>query len=1174
CEIARRSELKVYCQCPDDAAVQRVRKAADAAGLYGSRVWAERGDPAHMRYSSYFANLTVCESLITDGTLPDVTPELVKRIKPCGGVVYVGRPANAPKPASGRSADAVAWVKSLGLGEPQVVTQQGRWARLERGALPGAGDWTHQYADPGNTTCGNDTIVKAPLRVLWYGDPGPDKMISRHARSTAPLVVNGRFFVQGNNVLMCYDAYNGLKYWERQIPGALRGAVSHLGSNICANQKNFFAAIGGRCLKLDPDTGETVFTYEQPEPREPLMFWGYAATVGDLLFGASGTTEALDASGAPQRYNRDTGRSTRIFALDIETGQPRWVHNAVGEIRNITISIGDGKVFFADNAVTDAEREEALAPRREAMNKLTGPDRDLAQQRLARAEVVKAVCLDAQTGKVIWSRPVDVTDCGGVSRLLITEYSRGVLVFCGAHGNGHMWRQFLGGEYADRRVVALDAGDGHLLWQKAIGYRIRPLIVGDKLIAEPWAFDLKTGEQVMREHPLTGEEVPWQFERPGHHCGCIAANPNTLFFRSYSLGYYDLVRDQGTTHFSGQRSGCWVNFLPAAGLLVMPEASSGCQCLFAIQCTTVLEPWEGGRDWGLFSSPGPHRPVRHAHIDIGGPGDRRDEAGNLWLAYPRPGSRMKVPLDMQLTLDPNCGYFRNDADAVRVAGTDTPWIFGTGVAGITRLMMPLVDAGSEPMNYTVRLHFADTANTEPGRRVFDIKLQGQTVLEGFDPAREAGGASRAVVRQFDNVRVRRALDIEFVPRTAVDDPLTAPLLNAIELEGVVPPEMQVEVGRFDAPMEVYNLGCWYADLLRERLGANIALVARSAMYCDGDSYPAGPVTLGRTLARLTEVRLVRYTVSGRALLDYLNKPWVRDRFNPRHHPRSSMEGNPLYYSGMTVTYDAEKRRAVFDIDPERTYTVLATWPVNGSPPDITPAVEELQSVARLPGLQADQAQVLEQTTWDVIEEAARGGSLDFTRRWDKPLPEWDVWRKQFEEDMGFGVTEWPADKPTKSFVAVADASVRLSSPNSNAGGATGLSEDGGDRSMGDASYSMVYLRFDLRDLPGRPLAAKLRLRVAAGANCQSKDAGDVYLAEDPWDEMKITYNNRPMPTERVGSLGEVRLDQVEERLLQIDLREREEITLVIKPTSTDAATFLSRESKDPPQLIIAYEPTG
>ena len=32
----------------------------------------------------------------------------------------------------------------------------------------------------------------------------------------------------------------------------------------------------------------------------------------------------------------------------------------------------------------------------------------------------------------------------------------------------------------------------------------------------------------------------------------------------------------GTEHFAGQRLGCWINTIPANGLVMIPEASAGC----------------------------------------------------------------------------------------------------------------------------------------------------------------------------------------------------------------------------------------------------------------------------------------------------------------------------------------------------------------------------------------------------------------------------------------------------------------------------------------------------------------------------------------------------------------------------------------------------------------------
>ena len=50
--------------------------------------------------------------------------------------------------------------------------------------------------------------------------------------------------------------------------------------------------------------------------------------------------------------------------------------------------------------------------------------------------------------------------------------------------------------------------------------------------------------------------------------------------------------------------------------------------------------------------------------------------------------------------------------------------------------------------YRVRLHFAELNKDGAGRRVFDVQLEGTTVLSQFDIWREAGGINIAIVREF------------------------------------------------------------------------------------------------------------------------------------------------------------------------------------------------------------------------------------------------------------------------------------------------------------------------------------------------------------------------------------------------------------------------------------------
>ncbi len=53
--------------------------------------------------------------------------------------------------------------------------------------------------------------------------------------------------------------------------------------------------------------------------------------------------------------------------------------------------------------------------------------------------------------------------------------------------------------------------------------------------------------------------------------------------------------------------------------------------------------------------------------------------------------------------------------------------------------------------YTVRLHFVEPTYSEPGKRWFDVFINGNKVLEHFDIFQAAGAKDKAVVKEFSNV---------------------------------------------------------------------------------------------------------------------------------------------------------------------------------------------------------------------------------------------------------------------------------------------------------------------------------------------------------------------------------------------------------------------------------------
>ena len=773
-EIARQSELTVIGVEPDLAKVEKARRALDAAGLYGTRVTILPGSLQDVPFSDYFANLIVSDRILIHGfgstdSADTVSPkELFRLLKPCGGVAVIGRPAGS---GGMDSASLRAWLARTGEKKVEIRNENGVWGKMVRGALPGAGSWTHEYAEPGNTTCSDDQLVRGPLGLLWFGKPGPHDAVDRHARVVAPVCINGRFFREGYNVVRAYDAYNGVKLWERKLSGVARRGTSYRASNMVADARSLFLAIGDHCLRLDAETGKTTATWKTPPDKDGKSPpWGYLGVTNGLVYGSrGGNPRAADA----------------VFAIAPETGKTAWLH-PVQTVPNPTISLSGGQLFLVETKVSEQERRKVLAKKIASATKLKGKAREKADAAVKSATVYAVNALNATTGKPIWRRPMDLTGCvlRGHHVTLATIASRGVVLIFSVYTDGHYWKEFYAGQFDGRRVVALSATDGRTLWSKNIGYRVRPVVVGDTLYAEPWAYDLRTGKQKKRLDPVAGKEEPWQFARPGHHCGAPAAAPHMLLFRSYCLAWYDLDADYGTIHFGGQRPGCWINFIPANGLLIVPEASSGCLCPFPIQTTVVFKHMEKKpRGWAYFSSTAPAKPVDELAVNFGAPGDRKTPDGKLWLGFPRPHGALVYSFPMTVSFYPGGSYHRVRTEDVEIAGTEAPWLFASAAQRIRRCEIPLLGDEDGPSLYRIVLGFAETADTSVGKRVFDIKIQGKTRIKAFDPVRAAGGAHRAVFQTIDDVLVKDKLVIEFVSKAGGNPGAeVAPVVSCLRVE--------------------------------------------------------------------------------------------------------------------------------------------------------------------------------------------------------------------------------------------------------------------------------------------------------------------------------------------------------------------------------------------------------
>ncbi|MFH1719718.1 MAG: PQQ-binding-like beta-propeller repeat protein, partial [Planctomycetota bacterium] len=191
-ELAKRTELKIVGLEQDPEKLATARKNLEAAGMLGERVVVEPWDMTSL--PDYFANLIVSDGMLVAGETTGTSEEGRRILRPWGGTACLSFHRDG-----------------------QVA-----WRTYVRGPLEGAGAWRQQYCDPQNSACSGDELVGGPLGVLWFGEPGPQGMVERHAEAQSPVSMDGRLFMEGEEMITAADAFNGTLLWKREIPGAVR----------------------------------------------------------------------------------------------------------------------------------------------------------------------------------------------------------------------------------------------------------------------------------------------------------------------------------------------------------------------------------------------------------------------------------------------------------------------------------------------------------------------------------------------------------------------------------------------------------------------------------------------------------------------------------------------------------------------------------------------------------------------------------------------------------------------------------------------------------------------------------------------------------------------------------------------------------------------------------------
>jgi len=770
-ELARRSDLQIIGLCPEAERVDAMRRELDAQGLYGTRIALLHGDPMSVDLPPYFASLTVFADA-DSAHVADGDVELLRRVfepmRPYGGVAWL--PLGGDE--RGRLADAV---EEANLPRAELV-EGGGYCLLRRvGRLPGSGDWTHQYGNIANTVKSDDERVRSPLGLLWFGGSSHMDVLPRHGHGPPEQVIGGRLFIEGIDCMSARDVYTGRVLWKRELPALntfgiyynesynpdpldtsynqqhIAGANAR-GTNFVATPDALYIIHGPTCLLLDPATGVTMKRFRLPRPYGVGVRpeWGYLGVYNRYLIAGTNFVRYSDVYspvGSGNWHDFDKTSSRGLVVMDRYTGEILWSMESRFGLRHTAIVAGSDRLFCIDRMP-----QPVLDGMVEAGQEVPKSSRLMA--------------LDVETGAEIWTTTENVFGTW-------LGYSDEFDVLLEA---GRPSRDMLAGEPSNR-MIAYRGRDGTVLWDKDHEYGGPPMLHGRVIITQGQAFDLLTGEPILRRHPLTDEELPWTFTR---HYGCNTAicSEHLITFRSAAAGFFDLSRDSGTGNLGGFKSGCTSNLIAADGVLNAPDYTRTCTCSYQNQTSLALIHMPENEVWTFSDLPAPDGVrVKRVGINLGAPGDRLAGDGVLWLDYPsRGGTSPDIPVSMQPEQpDTFCRHPSN------VVGGGLTWVCASGCTGLTELKIELAPADLDDGGraYTVRLYFADPDNDVPGRRRFDVRLQGERVLEALDVAGETGGRLRPLVKEFTGIRVQDALVLGFAP--VPGDPSTlGPVLCGVE----------------------------------------------------------------------------------------------------------------------------------------------------------------------------------------------------------------------------------------------------------------------------------------------------------------------------------------------------------------------------------------------------------
>ena len=360
--LAKSTELTIYFQSPNAATVLAVRKAADAAGLLGERIFVEQSGVDRICLGD-----NVADAAFVSGA---TEKELLRVLRPGARAILNGKAITSP-------------------------------------ATKGTDPWSHPFHGPDNNPQSTDQVARAPYLTQFIQAPkfSPMPQITVAAGGRVYRAF-GHIAHKSNqnpmlNTLICASAHNGIIHWKRKLTP---GFMIHRNTMV-ATDDALYMADNESCKIIDAITGKVRDEIVIPKDVGDGPTWKWMAMVGGTMYALVGSKEIAVKTVPSNRpglghwpwgmweghdyKNPKTnfGYGRTFVAIDLKTKQIKWQHSEKEYIDARGVCMRDGKIYYYSPekflaAVdtrgkpawknTSKELLEAIAPHARGQHYITG----------------------------------------------------------------------------------------------------------------------------------------------------------------------------------------------------------------------------------------------------------------------------------------------------------------------------------------------------------------------------------------------------------------------------------------------------------------------------------------------------------------------------------------------------------------------------------------------------------------------------------------------------------------------------------------------------------------------------------------------------------------------------------------------------------------------------------